>query len=337
MNRIRIAVIGTGSIAQVVHIPLWKRIEGAEVVAVCDINKAKARWVADRFKIPHVFHSEDALLKSGLAEAADICVPTNVHMRVAVDSLSAGLHVLVEKPIALNYDEAKQMVEAAERYDRHLMVAMNVRFRQDARTLKNFASGGELGDIFYAKMGWLRRKEKRGERTWFTDRRISGGGVLMDLGVQMLDLGLWLMGNPVAESVKAVTYNRVAGLDVEDAVGSFIQFTNGSACSMEASWSLYGEKDVFYANLFGTQGGALLNPLRIHKELHGSMVNVTPARENSLSNIYKRSYQNELMHFVDALQNGVKLESTGRESLERMRIVDAIYESAKTGTEVRLQ
>ncbi len=336
MNRIRIAVIGTGSIAQVVHIPLWKKIDGAEVVAVCDINKAKANWVADRFKIPHVFHSEDDLLKSGLVDAADICVPTNIHMRVAVDSLSAGLHVMVEKPIARNHQEARRMVEAAQRYDRHLMVAMNVRFRQDARTLKNFATSGELGEVFYAKAGWLRRKEKRGEKTWFTDRRISGGGVLMDLGVQMIDLGLWLMGNPKAESVKAVTYNRVAGLEVEDAVGSFIQFTNGAAFSIEASWSLFGEKDVFYTNLFGTQGGALLNPLRIHKELHGSMVNVTPAVKESPSNLYKRSYQNELEHFIQVLQQGIPLESPGTESLERMRIIDAVYQSAESGKEVRL-
>lgn len=337
MNRIRIAVIGTGSSAQVVHIPLWKKIDDVEVVAVCDINKAKANWVADRFTIPHAFHSEDELLKSGLAEAVDVCVPTNIHMRVAVDALSAGAHVLVEKPIARNYEEAKRMVDAAEQYERNLMVAMNLRFRSDAMALKKFAAEGELGDIFYAKGGWLRRKERRGERSWFTDRRIAGGGVFMDLGIQVLDLGLWLMGNPTAESVKAVTYNSVTGLSVEDAVGGLIRFSNNASLSIETSWGLFADKDVFYTNLFGTQGGALLNPLRIHKELHGNMVNVTPAREESPSNIYKRSCQNELVHFVDALQNGVPLESAGVESLERMRITDAIYESARSGAEVRLQ
>lgn len=336
MIPIPIGVIGTGSIAQVAHIPLWKRIEGAEVVAVCDINRAKAQWVADRFKIPHAFDSDQELLSSGLVEAVDICVPTNHHMDVAVAALSAGLHVLVEKPMARNSDEARRMVEAAEQAGCQLMVAMNVRFRRDAMILKNFTAGGELGEIFFAKAGWLRRKPKRGERSWFTDRRIAGGGVLMDLGVQMLDLAMWLMGNPVPKSVKALTYNRVANLEVEDAVSALIEFANGSALSLEASWSLFGEKDVFYTNLFGTQGGALLNPLRIHKELHGSMVNVTPAREDAATNLYKRSYQNELTSFVDGLRRGQPLEPSGRESLERMLIIDAIYESSKSGSEVRL-
>lgn len=335
-EKLSIGVIGTGAIAQVTHIPLWKKISEVELLAVCDINKTKAQWVADRFKIPHVFDDMDDLFKMEQIEAVDICTPTQSHMPIAISALSSGKHVLVEKPMARNYEESKKMVSFANKYDRKLMVAMNVRFRQDATTLNSFTQGGELGEIFYIKAGWLRRGEKLVNRTWFVEKEISGGGVFMDLGIQMLDVGLWLMGNLKAESVKATTYNKITQLKVEDSAAAFIQLINGATLTVEVSWTLLSEEDFFYTNLFGTRGTAFLNPLRIHKELHGNLVNVTPTKEESPKNLYKKSYQNELLHFVNCLMKEKPLTSSGEENLERMRIVDAIYESAKSGHEVKL-
>lgn len=337
-ERIKIAIVGTGFMAQVTHIPIWKSIENVEIFAVCDQLKSKAQWVADKFRIKHAFDDIDELLKLDEIAAVDICTPTNSHMPLSVAALSAGKHVLVEKPMARNYDEAKKMADAAKKYGRMLMVAMNVRFRPDAITLKTFTQKGELGDIFYSKTGWLQRKEKLIHKTWLAEKEKAGGGVFMDLGIQMLDVGLWLMGNHKAESVKATTYNKITQLDVEDSAAVFVRLENGATLTVEVSWTLLFEKDFFYTNIFGTHGGALLNPLRIHKELHGNLVNVTPVKSESTTNLYKKSYENEINHFVECVVKGDGgFISSGQESLERMRIVDAVYQSAKTGREVKLK
>jgi predicted dehydrogenase len=334
---IRIAIIGTGVMAQVTHIPIWKTIPNVEIFAVCDKVKNKAQWVADKFKIKHTFDDVDDLLKLDEIDAVDICTPTNSHMPLTVAALSAGKHVLVEKPIARNYEESKKMADAAKKHKRLLMVAMNVRFRPDAITLRTFTQKNELGEIFYCKTGWLQRKEKLVHRTWLSEKEMSGGGVFMDLGIQMLDVGLWLMGNHKPESVKATTYNKITQLDVEDSAAVFVRLENGATLTVEVSWTLLFEKDFFYTNIFGTKGGALLNPLRIHKELHGNLVNVTPAKAESSTNLYKKSYENEINHFVECLRKGGDFLSFGHENLERMRIVDAVYESAKSGREVKLK
>jgi len=333
---IKVGIIGTGAIAQVSHLPAWKRNEDAEIVALCDINKNKVQFVAEKYGVAHVFHDPEELLRLPELDAVDICTPTHTHMELAIAALSADKHVLVEKPMARNYQESERMVKEAERRGKHLMVAMNVRFRRDAHILQSFTAKGELGEIFYAKTGWLRRKERVVPRSWAVEKEMAGGGVFMDLGIQMLDVGLWLMGNPSPQSVKANIYNRVTQLPVEDSAAVFISLSNGATLTVEVSWTLLSDKDFFYTNLFGTHGAALLNPLRIHKELHGNLVNVTPARSETPANLYKKSYANEIEHFVCCLRGEATLISSGAENLSRMRIVDAVYESAQTGREVQL-
>lgn len=335
-EKTRIGVIGAGAIAQVTHIPIWNKLEDVEIIAVCDKNKNKAQWVAEKYDIRHAVTDAEQLLEIEEIQAVDICTPTHSHVELCTAALSSGKHVLVEKPMARNYEEAKEMADCANEYGMKLMVGMNVRFRQDAIVLKKFTQNGEIGKIFYAKTGWLRRRESLVHRTWFADKEISGGGVFMDLGIQMLDVGLWLMGNGRAESVMASTYNTISTLPVEDSAAVFVRLDNGATLTIEVSWTLLMDRDFFYTNLFGDHGGALLNPLRIHKELHGNLVNVTPAKEETPQNLYKKSYENELRYFIDSLRDETVLVTSPEENLERMRIVDAVYESAKSGREVIL-
>ena len=336
MNKTRLAVIGAGHIAQVAHIPFWKKMPEVELVAVCDANLARARAVAEKFEIPHYFSDDDQVLREDSIEAVDVCAPTNAHMTIAINALSAGKHVLVEKPMSRSLEEGQRMVKAAAQYQRKLMVAMNVRFRRDAINLKSFIESGDLGELFYAKSGWLRRQEKWTERSWLFQKQYSGGGVLMDLGIQMLDLSLWLFGNRKAKRVKAATYNKVARLDVEDAAVAFVHLEDGATLTLEVSWTFLAPQDDLYANLFGTKGGALLNPLRVMKEMHGSLINMTPRTEDTPIHLYKRSYKNELSHFIKCVRDNTPMLSSGEESLERMRIVEAMYESARVGREVEI-
>jgi predicted dehydrogenase len=336
MDKVRVAVIGSGWIAQVAHIPVWKKLPEVELVAVCDTAKARAKAVAEKYKIPQYFTRDEEVFKQQDIDAVDICVPTNMHEPLTVKALSAGKHALVEKPMSRTVEEGEKMVRAARQYQRKLMVAMNVRFRWDAINLKSFIDGNEFGEIFYAKSGWLRRQKKWTEHAWMYQKKISGGGVLMDLGIQMLDVSLWLLGNAKAKSVKANVYNQAAKLEVEDTVTAFVHLENGVSLGLEASWILLRDQDLFYANLLGTRGNAQLNPLRVTKELHGNLVHLTPSRSGAPANLYKHSYENELQHFVTCLRENTPLLSSGEESLERMRIVEAMYESANRGKEVSL-
>lgn len=334
---VRIAVIGAGHIAQVVHIPFLSKSTSAELVAVCDLNAQKARWVAEKFNIPQHIVDPETLFKSDEIDAIDLCTPTDSHRDLAVSALSAGKHVLVEKPMARTAAEAREMVEAADRYRRTLMVGMNVRFRRDAITLKSFVDGNEFGRVHYIKSGWMKQRNLAGAKnSWHFDRQASGGGVLMDLGIQILDLGWWILGSAKPVTVKAVVFNRTPDLRVEDSAVCLLEFDNGSIVSFESSWALLSERDEFYFTLYGSNATATLNPLRVFKKMHGNLVNIIPQKDENSTFRYKRSYSNELKHFVDCLLLDTPPLSSARESADRLQVLEAFYESAESGKEVRL-
>lgn len=334
-NPVKIAVIGAGHIAQVVHIPIWKKINHVELIGVCDKVAAKAKWVAERFHIPSHHTDPEFFFKSPEISAIDICTDTGTHKALAIAALAAGKHVIVEKPMAKSYADAKAMAEAASKYNRHLMVAMNVRFRREAIALKSFIDANELGQVYYARSGWLlKRNLASASNSWLYDRNKSGGGVLMDLGIQMLDVAIWLMGETEPVSVKAVTFKNTAGLKVEDSATCFLHFKSGAVLSVEVSWTMMAEKDILYVNLFGTEGTALINPLRVYKNMHGNLINIVPLNEESATLRYKRSYRNELKHFVNCLRQGIPMQAGAAEMVAKHKIVEAIYRSAEEGREV---
>ncbi|RME02143.1 MAG: gfo/Idh/MocA family oxidoreductase [Calditrichaeota bacterium] len=335
-DKLRIGIIGAGHIAQVVHIPEWKKIPDVEVSIICDRMQTKAQWVAEKFGIRQYTSNMEDIFKADV-DVIDICTPNDTHKDLAVSALSAGKHVLVEKPMARNYQEAVLMRDAAAKYQKHLMVGMNVRFRRDAITLKSFIDGHELGEVFYIKTGWLNRRNltQAGE-SWFYQKERSGGGVLMDLGIQMLDVAWWLLGNVEPVAVKAVTFNRSGQLQVEDSATALIHFKNGTAIALETSWTLFSEKDLLYANVHGTEGSAFINPLRLFKNMHGNLINIVSTKEEISTVRYKRSYRNELKHFIDCLRQNTPLQASAEESAERLKILDALYQSAQEGKEVLL-
>lgn len=336
-NRIRIGIIGAGHIAQVVHIPIWQQINEVQIVSICDKVKPKAKWVAEKFKIGSFCTDPEELFKSNEIDAIDICTETDTHKDLAISALSAGKHVIVEKPMAKSYEDARAMADAAKKYEKYLMVAMNVRFRRDAITLKSFVDGNELGDVFYAKSGWISyRNLSKASEKWHYNKERSGGGVLMDLGIQMLDVASWLLGDIKPVSVKAVTFHRVPGLNVEDSAICLIQFENGSLLSLEVSWTMLSEKDLLYVNLYGTEGTALINPLRVYKNVRGNMINITPSKDEGANVRYSRSYKNELRHFVACLNQNIPMQADAEEIVERLRILKALYRSAEEGKEITL-
>jgi predicted dehydrogenase len=331
---LRIGLVGVGGTAQVNHIPALKRIENLELAWLCDRDREKAERVAQKFGVPNATGRLDDLLDDETIDAVDLCTPNFLHAPMAVAALEAGKHVLCERPLSRNAAEALQMVKAARKADRVLMCGVQHRFRSDAQLLRRFVAKGELGPVFYSKSGWLRQRTEWDSDEWRRQRKESGGGVVLDLGFQMLDLSLWVLGQPKVVSVTASVHRSRKG-EVEDSATAFLRFDNGGTLTLELTWGLLMEKDFAYLNLFGAGGAALLNPFRVHKGMHGALVNVTPAMDTT-RNQYKQSMDAQMANFADALRRGIKPEGAGEEILPVMELMDAIYRSAEQGKEVRL-
>jgi predicted dehydrogenase len=336
MEKTKIAIVGVGGISQVARIPYLKKREDVELVALCDIDGAKASAIANKFKIPNYYYDVQNLIRTEKVDGILVCTPNNLHYPIALASLNSKIPTMVEKPLALNAKQAEKLVAAAKNNNTLLMVGMNNRFREDAVILKDFMSKDELGQPYYIKTGWLKRWNKNLQQGWFTDKKIAGGGVIMDLGIQLIDLSLWLLGLPEIKNVRAYNYNTFTKSDTEDSALIVIETVTNVVVTIEVSWRMHQEQDMIYTNVFGREGGAFLNPLRLNKELHGNLVNVTPTQQGSGAELFKRGFENELNNFIECLQGRAKPVTPGEDGLYIMKIIDAIYESASTGQQVSL-
>lgn len=333
MSKVRIGIVGVGWVAQVVHIPTLLKMPDAEVVAICDRDKARVRLVGEKFGITRQYTDVAQMLEHEQLDAVDVCTSTDAHKDVTIAALKAGKDVLVEKPIARTYAEAAAMADAARETRRKLMVGMNHRFRPDTMILKSFIEGKELGKIYYTRVGWLRQRTF--DQGWITQKEKSGGGVFIDQGIVMLDMALWMMGYPQVVRLIAAHYHNKTR-KVEDTSVVTLTLNTGATVNIEVSWSMCLDQDIYYCHLHGADGSASLSPMRILKELHGSLVNLAPSKIDPPQHIFKRSYENELKHFLGAVRDLHTVISTADEAVQRMKIVDAVYRSAKRGKEVTL-
>lgn len=332
MEKARIGIVGLGSIAQTIHLPILSKFPDVEIVAVCDLDRAKAQFVADKFKVRRYYNNYEKMLALEQdLDGIDICTPTRFHKDMAIAALEEKNNVLIEKPLARTTIEAEEIAAAAKKTHHTLMVGMNNRFRPDAMILKSFIEDNALGKLFYTKAGWF--KKLNAESAWLTKKTQSGGGVVLDLGIVMLDLAFWMMGYPDVKEVSATNYSHHTK-DVEDSSVAFLKMKNGSTLTIEASWSFESTSDFFYCDCFGTDGSGSLNPFRIIKRMHDSLVNVAPASIETPQSLYRKSYENELKHWIGSLRGLHSIISNGDEAVQRMKVIDLIYKSAKRGKAV---
>jgi predicted dehydrogenase len=334
-DKLRIGIIGAGGITQLVHLPIVKKHPDAEVVAIADLELAKAASVADKFKIPNFYRDPEKLLARDDIDAVHVNTPTNSHMAVTLAALSAGKHVLVEKPIARKAEEAHRMVEAARDAGKTLMVAMNLRFRPDSTTLRKFVEAGELGHVSTVRARWLKKKDRWSRSPWLSNSRISGGGVFMDLGIQMLDVCLWVMGNPPVQRISAHATRDRLGFRVEDTLIAFYMLNGDASLYLNVTWAFMADESDAQTIFSGTKGTAILNPLKITTEVQGSLVNVTPAgRPLRAADLYRKSFENEIDHFYQSLLNSTVPVSSGAEAAALMEVVEATYRATSENAEV---
>jgi predicted dehydrogenase len=335
MEKARIGIVGLGSIAQTIHLPILSKFPDVEIVAVCDLDRAKAQIVADKFNVRRYYNNFEKMLAIEQdLDGIDICTPTRLHKDLAIAALGEKNNVLIEKPLARTSIEAEEITATAKKYHRTLMVGMNNRFRPDAMILKSFIEDHALGKLFYTKAGWF--KKLNAESAWLTKKTQSGGGVVLDLGIVMLDLAFWMMGFPEVREVSATNYSHHTK-DVEDSSVVFLKMKNDSTLTIEASWSFESTSDFFYCDCFGTDGSGSLNPFRIIKRMHDNLVNVAPASIETPQSLYRKSYENELKHWIGALRGLNPIISNGEEAVQRMKIIDLIYKSAKRGKAVAIK
>ncbi len=332
MEKTKVALVGLGGIGQVMHLPALLKLKEVEIAAVCDVDYSKAKNLAKRHSVKKFYKNVDDLLSENQdINAVIIATPTNTHLDVSVKCLNAGKNILVEKPVARDSKETLKIVEASEKNNKILMVGMNNRFRNDVMLQRTFIKSKEIGNVFYVKTGWL--KMKSSAEKWFTKREKAGGGVFIDNGIAMLDLGMWMLDFPEVKSISAINYYHNTKT-VEDTNFALVKFKNGSALTIEVSWSFIRSKEFYYCNVYGTDGSTSINPLRILKKMDSELFDITPKTIKPSPNEIKSSYEFELKYFISTVNKKNNPVSTGREALSVMQIVDGVYKSAKLGKEV---
>lgn len=344
-DKVRVGIVGVGIGS--VHADGYSKLPNVEIAALCDLDSDRAQKAADRFGVKRIFTDYNEMLAEMKLDAVSVCTPNAFHAPVAVAALKAGCHVLCEKPLSISAAEGQKIADAAAAASTKFMIGMNNRFRGDTQTLKSYIDSGDLGDIYYARCGWIRRQGIPGMGSWFTRKELAGGGPLIDIGVHALDVTLYLMGNPRPSAVFGSTYAKFGpygkgsgswgvaveggGYDVEDLACATIRFENGATLALEASWAQYCQGDKLYSEVYGDKGGATLEPLRIYTDRAGQPVDITPAFRNI------GGHEAEVAHFISCIVEDKQPLATAQQALDVMKILDGIYESARTGASVAIQ
>jgi predicted dehydrogenase len=304
---------------------------GVKVLAIVDRQIAKARILAEKYNVPHAMKSLSEALRLPDVHGVVITSSTDAHCENALESIAAGMHVFIERPAARTLDETQQIKAAALEKDVQVMIGMNHRFRPDIVHMKNAIDRGEIGQIFYVKAGWV--KQRSNDSRWMAHADKAGGGVLMDLGVSVLDMILHVFDFGRVRSVMASTFNHETKA-VEDIVVAMLAFENGAVATIETSWSLMRAEDLFYCNVFGKKGSAYINPFKLVKRDGTGFSTTQPPQHKSQLTVYRKAYAAELRHFTSAVRGIIPMISTINEAVERMKVIEAMYASAQLNREI---
>jgi predicted dehydrogenase len=334
-ERLRVGIVGGGAITQVAHLPVLKKMRTVEIQAICDIDQQKARALADRFGVKDAFDDIEDLLKFETLDAVVICSPTHLHESHIQAALSAKLHVLVEKPLAMSAVSVQRIIRAVERQDRVVMVGMNHRYRPDVQIVRSFVQSGELGSIESVRGSWHVFRPGRTQIGWRLRKDQAGGGAMLDLGLSILDLGLWLGGSPTPVRVSASLDPVVRERGVEQSGSAFVICENGMSIFVDVTWRHLGEGERFGVGLRGSKGSAGINPLNVWKEVHGMPVDVSPTGSVSRENAFTASYRAEWAHFQAAIAGDAKVPGL-KEHLTLHQVIDGIYRAALDRRDVEL-
>lgn len=356
MKKLKIGIVGCGGIANNKHLPAIKKNGNFEVIAFCDIIKEKATETKEKFgtQDARVYTDYLELVKEEELDAVYVLTPNKSHAMISVAAMKAGKHVMCEKPMAKTYEDAKLMLDTAKETGKILTIAYQNRYRADSTYLKRACENGDLGEIYYAKAHAIRR---RAVPTWgvFLNEEEQGGGPLIDIGTHALDLILWMMDNYEPASVTGSVYHKLGDqketgnafgewnpqeFTVEDSAFGFIKMKNGASIHLESSWALNTlDVDEAKTSLCGTKAGAdMKDGLRINRVQYNKQCIEKPDLKSGGVAFFDGETEKEAdveqRVFYNAVVNGADVIVKPEQAIVVTRILEAIYESARTGKTV---
>ena len=354
MEKLRIGIIGCGGIANGKHMPALAKLTNVEMVAFCDIIEEKAIAAKAKFgkEDSKTYTDYKQLLEDKSIDVVHVCTPNRSHSFITVDALEAGKHVMCEKPMAINSEEATKMLEAAKRTGKKLTIGYQSRFRANSQFMKKEAEKGTFGEIYYAKAHAIRR---RAVPTWgvFLNEYEQGGGPLIDIGTHALDLTLWMMDNYKPKYCIGQAYHKLNKqtnqgnawgnwdpdkFTVEDSAFGFVVMENGATINLESAWAL-NMIDVREATTLvcGTKaGGDLYDGVRINGIRNNSQYVLRPTLNPKGAAFYEGVNTGdpaamEAAQWINAVVNDTDPCVLPEQAYTVTRILEGIYESAKTG------
>lgn len=343
-KKFRIAIIGCGGIAQT-HIAALKTMPDVEIVAGVDILPERLKNMEEKHGVTALYNDWKKMLKDVRPDGVSVCTPNGVHAAPTIDALNSGAHVIVEKPMAMNPGECQKMIDTAKKNKKKLTIGFQYRYHPNSQFLKKAADAGEFGDVMFVKCQALRR---RGIPNWgvFGQKKLQGGGPMIDIGVHVIEMAHYVMGSPKPVAVTGNTWTFMGNkpsntlsqwsnwdyktYTVEDLAIGHIRFENGAVLHIEASFCGHIEKDIWNFNLMGTKGGANWDPAQIYTDRAGYMINSTPGFIGQGGD-FPAMFKVKIRNFIDAATKGTPQEAPGEAGLAVQKILSGVYASAENG------
>lgn len=352
MKKIGIAVIGCGSIAQSAHIPAYQKNEKAELLCFCDILPERAEEMVRQYGGRAVTDYRE-LLDDKAIRAVSVCTPNNLHALISIDFMRAGKAVLCEKPAARIYSEALEMQRVRQETGMLLNIGVCNRFNTAVNKIKELIDAGALGDIYHVYVSFRSHRSIPGLGGAFTTKAVAGGGALIDWGVHFLDIVMYCCGDPRPKTVSGQAFSRLgrdiegytytdmwAGppvkggiYDVEDSVTALIR-TTGPVITLHGAWAQNIGEQEMYIDFMGDRAGIRLQygkDFRLYRTEKGMLEEVVPKFKMT------NHYETEIDSFLDCVQQGTTNAADIDNAVITSQIMQAIYDSSKTGREILLE
>ncbi len=349
-RKFRVACIGCGGISNM-QMTVFKKMPDVEVVAGVDIVPARLKAFSEKWGVTRLYKDWKKMLKEVKPDGVTVCTPNGVHAAPVIDALKAGAHVICEKPMAMNPGECEKMIAAAKKAGKKLAIGFQYRYHPNTQFLARARDDGQFGEIMFMKCLALRR---RGIPNWgvFGQKKLQGGGPMIDIGVHVIEMAHYFMGSPrpVAASGNTWTYlgnkpskvvSAWANWDyktytVEDLAIGQIRFENGAILQIEASFVAHIEKDVWNFSFMGAKGGGQWDPPMIFTDRSNTMINCSPAFVGTQTS-FEAMFASKQRNWVDGCTKNTPLEAPGEAGLAVQKMLDGIYRSAAAGKEVAIR
>ena len=352
MRKIKVAVIGCGTIANNSHIPSYLQNEKAEIKYFCDIIPERAKNAVEKYGCGEAIEDYMIALNDPEIEAVSVCTPNNWHSIISIAALEKGKNVLCEKPAARTYEEVQKMLAAKKKYNKVLNIGVVNRFNTAVNKIKELIEQGALGEVYHVYASFRSQRSIPGLGGDFTTKAVAGGGVLIDWGVHFLDIIMYCCGDPQPKSVSSEQFSRLgrdidnytyvgmwAGphksggiYDVEESIVGVVR-TEGPVVSFQGAWAQNIGVNEMYIDFMGDKGGIRLQygkDFVMYSTLNGML------SETKYSFAQKNHFQNEIDAFIDCIDSGEVLPSNIETVSITAKLMDAIYRSAEEHKEIIL-